>query len=209
MPEYTLEQALEINASREEVFSLVADFEKRSYLGPFWVVVGVEKLTDGPVRVGTVFRHRVRRDDMKMESDYTSEIVTFSPNFQLAYKISTKHNLKVTWTVTAIDENVTQVEYNERVVLGEEDGDHEQVLKFMEGYAREWLVAIKHYVQLKDTGLQGLFKRLVDRFLLKMPPHQRRMVIMLLAFKLFMATSFLVIALIFVLYRLIQVMVPV
>jgi hypothetical protein len=203
MPEYSFEEGVDIRGSREKIFELVADFPKRTYLGPFWTVVEIEQLTPGPVGVGTVFQHHVKREDMEMENEYTSEIVTFSPGFRLAYKISTRHNLLVTWTVTAIDDEITHLSYQESVVLEERDGDHEQVLEFMKNYAREWLDALKQYLQLEETGLQGAFKWLIDRFLLKMPPQQRRVVIMLLAFKLFIAGSFITIALMFGLYKLI------
>ncbi|MEX0762125.1 MAG: SRPBCC family protein [Dehalococcoidia bacterium] len=71
-----------VNRTPDEVFAYLANVER----APEWVpdILEVEKLTDGPVGVGTRFHQKVRQG--AVTADVTVEITEFEPGRLLAQK---------------------------------------------------------------------------------------------------------------------------
>jgi uncharacterized protein YneR len=170
---HRISQRVLIHAPLEKVSKLVADAEKRMRLHPSWEVLMYQELD---VREGEKERYRVK---VKKESGEVKEYtfaVTASSKDRIAYRAE-GDDLEVELLLEDTPRGVklTQVE---RFSLPWEPS--ERTLKSMEDELRFWLEGIKHYCELQGNPIAQTSKFLIDRLLLKLPPSQRRIVLLII-----------------------------
>lgn len=101
-----VEGSVEIAASRQAVWDLLADPTKHTELGTF--VEEVKLVTEGEVREGTVYRERSGPGFMKSESEWT--ITKFNPPRELVHVSKEKSmTAEAIWTLTEVGSGSTRV----------------------------------------------------------------------------------------------------
>lgn len=173
MSMHHISQSVLIRAPREKVFKLVADAEKRMRLHPAWEVLLYQELD---VSEGEKARYRVRvRKESGEITEYTFA-VTESSKDKVAYRAE-GIDLEVELILEDAPEGVklTQVE---RFSLPWEPS--KRTLKSLEEELRFWLEGIKHYCELHGNPIARTSKFLIDRVLLKLPPSQRRIILLII-----------------------------
>ncbi len=109
----TISASVDIAASPKAVFDLVTDVSRRARLNPRVGVLGIAKITPGPVRLGTRFRYRVAVDGHIVE--HACECVAFEPGRLMETVSDTKPPFRVRVTVEPIPggARLTQEEFFE------------------------------------------------------------------------------------------------
>ncbi|WP_456474643.1 SRPBCC family protein [Candidatus Pyrohabitans sp.] len=165
---YSISQSVVVHAPLEKVYQLVADTEKRLRLHPSWEVLRFKKLGDRKFRVR-----------VKKESGEVREYVLVITEL-LRDRITCREE-KGDFDVEIVLEEVeggVRLTHTERFSLPWEAS--EKTLKSMEDELKYWLEAIRHYCELQDNPLARTSRFIIDHFLLKLPPQQRRIVMLII-----------------------------
>jgi len=191
MQTLTISANIDIRAPRDEVWSLVADLEKRVRLCPWWDVVRVETLTPGPLGVGSAFRLHTRRQHQLVAR--ASRVIEFVPERRIVHARDTGDS-RTTWSVQDCAAG-TRLMYEETFELND-DQDRETILPAAQRAVREWLSAIKLYLEWRAERLTRAWRWLFDRAFLRMPTSQRRIVMAIVVMHIVSAISFIAAALV-------------
>ena len=153
---------IDIRAQRDEVWSLIADLDKRVRLCPLWDVVSVESLTPGPLGVNSVFRLCTRRQQQLVARE--SRVVEFVPGRRIA---QVRDNSQVARTVWSVQECAvgTRLMYEETFELDDQQSP-DKILPLAHQAAREWLAMLKLYLEWRDGRVTRAWRWLFDRWLL-------------------------------------------
>jgi Polyketide cyclase / dehydrase and lipid transport len=101
-----VEGSVEIGASRQVVWDVLADPTRHTEFGTF--VADVKLVTEGDVGEGTVYRERSGPPFMKSWSEWT--ITRFDPPRELVHASKEKSmTSEGTWTLTEVDPRLTKV----------------------------------------------------------------------------------------------------
>ncbi len=165
---HSISQSVLIRASREMVFNLLANTEKRMRLHPAWEILSFREISNKKYRV------RVRKESGE-EKEYTFEVTEFTKD-RVAYEAE-GDDLKVEILLEDAPEGV-KLTQTETFSLPWEPS--KRTLKSMEAELRFWLEGIKHYCELRGNPIARISKFLIDRLLLKLPPSQRRIVLLII-----------------------------
>ncbi|WP_309493303.1 SRPBCC family protein [Candidatus Hecatella orcuttiae] len=149
--------SIEIAALAEDVFSLVKDEKKMLSLVPLplkWEF-HVEKLTDGPVRVGTKYRVSARRGKLRRVL-WTAEVVGLVENRLYHTKSTSGFNFKVSkWTLEPISVGTRltrTLEYDLPGWILGTVADWLWVNKKIKKKTEEWLMNIKRYMERNPSA---------------------------------------------------------
>ncbi|NOZ59970.1 MAG: SRPBCC family protein [Euryarchaeota archaeon] len=157
-----------VRAPPEKVREVVADLEKRFRLHPAWHVLSFERLGGGRFRV------RVRKESGE-ERELRLEVVAEGGD-RISYR-DEGGDLEVELLLEEVEQGV-RLTQTERFTLPWEPS--EKTLRGMEEELRFWLEAIKHYCELRDNPVARTSKFIIDNFLLRLPPQQRRIVFLII-----------------------------
>ncbi len=170
-------ESVDIEAPLDEVFDIIANCDRRPQLNPLW---GVEEIQD----ITPDFPHEGSRYHIKLtegeEEKYDTIVTAFIPNQKFAYRLTSKNQAHVTWTVQDVARGARLIYHEEFQV--DEAGDDDLVQSTRQ-IVREWLNNIKRYAELRGGWLQRLVRWVIDRFFLGLKAHQRRVIFILLVWE--------------------------
>lgn len=179
-----IEDWVDINAPHEEVFDIVANCDRRLQLSPSFGKIKVEDISKDFPREGSCYRVELMEGD---EPGYEATVTDFQPDKQFAYQLTDDHQTRVTWKVENLTTG-TRLTCSEEFVVGESDQD--DLVESESQVVKEWLANIKNYAELRGDRIRLFVKWVMDRFLLKLPVEQRRIIITILAFEAVMMVTF-------------------
>ncbi|WP_457555909.1 SRPBCC family protein [Candidatus Pyrohabitans sp.] len=164
---HTVSSSVLVRAPLDKVRRVVFDLEKRLRLHPAWHVLAFEELGENRFRV------RVRKESGE-EKELT--LLVEQGDNRVSYR-DEGGELEVELLIEEAEQGVklTQIE---RFSLPWEPS--EKTLKGMEEELRFWLEAIKHYCELRDNPVARTSRFIIDNFLLRLPPQQRRIVFLII-----------------------------
>jgi uncharacterized protein YndB with AHSA1/START domain len=165
---------IDIQAPREEVFNTIVNCDRRLQLSPLWGVGKIQEITPDFPQEGS--RYRTQLLDGKDEFD--SVVTAFAPLQKFAYHLTNDRDTRVTWTFQNSAQG-TRLTYEELFLVGQTG--EEEFTEAVRGVVRQWLENIKRYAELRQGRAQRLVKWALDRHILKLPPHQRRIIVMVLS----------------------------
>jgi len=182
----TVTESVDIRASPAEVWEVIGNYEKRMYLSPLWEVVSLESLTPGPYGLGSRYRVHMRRNEVDIR--YESQVVDFVEGQRISHQLTVERGTRTTWRL--LDCAVgTRLMYEDVFEAGD-DAAERALIQAVHQNTRWWLEAIKDYVEWGRHPLLRAWRWLYDRFLLKLPPLQRRLVTFILFLQLVTSLSF-------------------
>jgi hypothetical protein len=94
--------SVDINATPEQVFTLITDLPKKTKLCPHTAIIRIVQLPAGPVEVGTIFYHRVVVNGQIV--DYHNNVTEFENNKRMVTQSDTQPSFRIEVTVEAINE---------------------------------------------------------------------------------------------------------
>jgi uncharacterized protein YndB with AHSA1/START domain len=101
---FSLEKSIVVNRPIEEVFAFVSNSENR----PKWVPVSeVQKVTEGPIRIGTTFRNVVKM--MTGSQEFLLEVIEYLPNEKYTFKTTWPFPCQLHHNLSPVAEGGTQV----------------------------------------------------------------------------------------------------
>lgn len=165
---------VEIEAPREEVFGVIANCDRRLQLSPLWGVGQIEKISEDFPKEGSSYHTRLKAGD---ETEFESVVTTFDPPRKFAYRLIISRDTRVSWIFLNGSQG-TRLGYQEEFHLKEGEGD--EFVESVHGVVRQWLENVKNYAELRQGRTKRFVRWLLDRYLLKMPPEQRRIIGMVL-----------------------------
>lgn len=182
---------IDIRAPRDEVWSLIANLDKRVRLCPLWDVINIEALTPGALGLNSVFRLHTRQQHRIVTRD--SRIVEFVPGRRIA-TVRDNSVARTSWSVQdcAIG---TRLMYEETFELSDAQ-DRTTILHAAHQAVQQWLASLKLYLEWREARLTRAWRWLFDRWLLRMPTSQRRVVMGILLLHIASAVSFVAAALV-------------
>ncbi|MBI5304591.1 MAG: SRPBCC family protein [Chloroflexi bacterium] len=183
---------VDIRAPLDEVWSLIADLDKRVRLCPLWDVVRVESLTPGPLGLGSAFRLHTRRQHQIVARE--SRVVEFVPGRRIVHQRANAQVARTVWSVQDCAAG-TRLMYEEIFELSD-DLNRDTILQPAHQAALEWLASLKLYLEWREARVTRAWRWLYDRWLIRMPTSQRRIVTMIVLMHVGMAISFIVAALV-------------
>ncbi len=186
METLTVSASIDIQAPRDEVWSLVADIEKRMRLSPLWDVVKVEKLTPEPFGLDSAFRIDLRRD--KKNLTRVTRIIELIPGRSLSHQRADDQNSRVTFSVQDCAVG-TRLLYQE-ILASIDAPDVDALVQSAHQAARAWLNELKQYLEWRGTRTLRLWRAFYDRVLLRVPYTQRHLVTYIIGMHIVSAISF-------------------
>lgn len=183
---------IDIRAPRAEVWSLIADVDKRLRLCPLWDVVSVEALTPGALGLNSVFRLQTRHQQQHVTRE--SRIVEFVPGRRIA---SARDNSQVARTLWSVQDCAvgTRLMYEEIFELSDEQ-DRATILQAAHQAVHQWLTSLKLYLEWREAWLTRAWRWLFDHVLLRMPTSQRRVIMAIMFLHVTSAITFIAAALV-------------
>ncbi len=165
---------IDIQAPREEVFSAVVNCDRRLQLSPLWGVSQILEVTPDFPQEGSCYHTRL----LDGKGEFDSIVTAFVPPAKFSYHLSNDRDTRVTWSFlnSALG---TRLGYEESFLV--EKAEDEEFTNAVRGVVRQWLDNIKRYAELREGRAQRFVKWVLDRYVLKLPPHQRRMILMVLS----------------------------
>jgi hypothetical protein len=112
-----------------------------------------------------------------VEAEQEYFVDEYEPPQKFSYHLDADCKTIVTWRFQSIPRG-PRVNYEE--VFCQENTGGEDFLPTVRHVIHEWLVNIKRYSELRGTRGRLFFKKLLDRFFLKLRPDQRRTVLLIL-----------------------------
>jgi uncharacterized protein YndB with AHSA1/START domain len=162
--------SVDILAPRDRVWSVLTDTEKRMRLHPGWEVLEFREED-----AGRRFYLKVRREDGKIE-ERTFEVTELTGE-RIAYR-DLEGDLAVELSVEDAPGGGVRVTQVERFSLPW--SPTERTLRSMEEELKFWLEGVKHYCELRGNPIARTSKFLIDRLLLRLPPSQRRIILLII-----------------------------
>ncbi len=178
-------ESVDIDAPREEVFNIVANCDRRVQLSPLWGVGEIQDISPDFPQEGSGYHMKLMADDEVVE-EYDTIVTAFVPNQKFAYRLTTRRQTHTVWTVQDTARG-TRLVYHEEFLV-DEAGD-EEFVQSVRQVVRQWLDNTKRYAELREGRLRRLIRWVLDRYLLKLRVEQRRMIMMIIAFKIAMLLS--------------------
>lgn len=164
---YSISSSVIIRAPRERVYALVADMEKRLRLHPAWEILSFKEIGDR--RYGV----RVRKESGE-EKEYV--FLAETSKDRVAYKAE-DGELEVTLSIEESQDGV-KLTQEEKFTLPWKPS--KKTLKSMSDELGFWLESLKHYCELRRNPIARTSKFIIDRLLLRLPPNQRRIVLLII-----------------------------
>ena len=191
MPTVTVTESIDIRASRQEVWAIISNVEKRMRLSPLWDVVSVEPLTPGPYGLGSRYRVHLHRNEVDIR--YESEAVEFVEGRRVSHQLTVERGTRTTWSLLDCALG-TRLMYQDDFQAGDDEAERALIQAVHEN-TRWWLETIKQYVEWRGSLSLRLWRWVYDRFLLGLPPFQRRRIVFILLLQLGAAFTFICVAL--------------
>lgn len=189
MKKVKIVEFVDISASRQQVFDLVIDLKRRLQLSPLWGVAEIDELTPNFPQGGSSYRTILKTGE---KLQYRTIVTDHSPLNKFAYRLTVDRQTYVIWSLQDCARG-TRVIYTEEFILSEEE-DHEDFAGSVREVIQKWLNNIKRYLELGDGRLDGLIKLFLDRFYLRLPNDQRRIVATILFMQVVGLISFIMAA---------------
>lgn len=180
---------IDVQAPRQEVFSLITHIERRMQLSPLWGVASVEAKNGNYPQVGSSYRVRLAEGN---QLSYETVITDYQPDRKLAYCLDVDRQTSVTWTLQDIKTG-TRLTYEEQFLVEEENA--QEFTQSVRAIVKSWLANIQRYAELRQSKIKRLARWLVDRFYLNLRPDQRRVILMILFMQITAAIAFIMAAL--------------
>lgn len=95
-----IRESIEIAASPEAVFAVVADLCRRAALNPHWTVIACGCLQEHEMKIGARCRLVLRRGDTRIE--HVSRVAVYDPPYRLTLYSDTHPGIEITHTVFAV-----------------------------------------------------------------------------------------------------------
>jgi hypothetical protein len=165
---------VDIDAPRSRVFELVLDVQRRMQLSPLWGITQVAGKTPDYPAEGSRYQVKFLKGDLP---DYETVVTGFQPLRKFSYQLQIGRETGVSWTVQDTGHG-TRLVYEEEFLS--ETADGEEFTKTVREVTRRWLTNLKRYAELKEKPVDRLIKWFLDRFLLKLKPDQRTVVLTIL-----------------------------
>ena len=180
---------VDVQAPRQEVFSLITHIERRLQLSPLWGVASVEAKNGEYPQVGSSYKVRLTEGE---HPPYETVITTYEPYHKFAYCLDVDRQTSVTWTLQEIKMG-TRLTYEEEFLIDE--GSEQDFAQSVRGVVHSWLANIQRYAELRQSRIKRLARWFVDRFYLGLRPDQRRVIVMILFMQAIAAITFIMAAL--------------
>lgn len=180
---------IDIQAPRQEVFSLITHIERRLQLSPLWGVASLEAKNGDYPQVGSTYKMRLTEGE---QTPYETIVTVYEPYQKFAYCLDVDRQTSVTWTLQEIKMG-TRLTYEE-VFLVDEAAEQE-FIQSVRGVVHNWLANIQRYAELRQSNTRRLARWLVDRFYLGLRPDQRRVILTILFMQAVAAIAFIMAAL--------------
>lgn len=179
---------IDIQAPRQEVFSLITHIERRMQLSPLWGIASVEAKNNDYPQVGSSYQVRLSEGE---QPPYATVVTDYEPYRKFAYCLDVDRQTSVTWTLQEIKQG-TRLTYAEEFLVDEEtEPDFTQSVR---GIVRNWLANIQRYSELRQSKSKRLARWLVDKFYLGLRPDQRRIILTILFMQAVAAIAFIMAA---------------
>jgi uncharacterized protein YndB with AHSA1/START domain len=175
---------IDIQAPRQEVFSLITHIERRMQLSPLWGIASVEAKNGTYPEVGSSYQVRLAEGE---QPPYNTVVTDYEPYRKFAYCLDVDRQTIVTWTLQEITLG-TRLTYQEEFLVDEEtEMDFTQSVR---GIVHNWLANIQRYAELRQSKSKLLARWLVDKFYLGLRPDQRRIILTILFMQAVAAIAF-------------------
>jgi hypothetical protein len=181
-------ESVDIEAPRDEVFDIVASFDRRLQLSPLWGVAEIQNVTPEFPQEGSYYHTKLVEGD----EEYDTIVTAYEPTQKFAYRLTSHRQTHVTWTFQDLPQG-TRLIYHEEFLV-DEAGDDEFV-QSVRGIVQEWLNNTKRYAELGHRWWGRRARWGVDRFLLPLKVKQRRVIFILLAWEAVGCLSFIALGL--------------
>jgi uncharacterized protein YndB with AHSA1/START domain len=180
---------IDIQAPRQEVFSLITHLERRLQLSPLWGVASVEAKNGNYPQVGSSYKVRLTEGE---QPPYETVITTYEPYQKFAYCLDVDRQTSVTWTLQEIKMG-TRLTYEEEFLVDEQT--EKDLTQSVRTVVHNWLENIQRYAELRQSKSKLLARWLVDRFYLGLRPDQRRVILTIIFMQAVAAIAFIMAAL--------------
>ncbi len=179
---------VDIEAPKQKVFDIITHHKLRAQLSPLWGLAEIESLSPDFPQEGSGYHVRLTEEAANgdEETEYDIIVTALTPNQKFAYRYTNSANTQATWTVQDVTAG-TRLIYQEEFTI-DEAGDDETVHRVRD-MAQQWLQNTKQYAELGDALMHRFVKWLLDRYLLNLRVEQRRMILLIIAFKMAMILS--------------------
>lgn len=181
---------IDIRAPREEVFRTIVNCDRRLQLSPLWGVGKIQAISPDFPQQGSHYHTQL----LDGNDEFDSFVTAFVPSQKFGYRLTNVRDTAVTWTFQNSAQG-TRLTYEESFRV--EPTEEEEFTGAVRGVVRQWLENIKRYAELREGRAQRFVKWALDRYILKLPPHQRRMVVMVLSMQAMAFVAFVGAALFF------------
>lgn len=165
---------VDIQAPRDEVFPIILDIKKRFQLSPLWGIAQVESVAENYPDIGSYYNTRLSSGD---ENEYHTTVTELVPLNKFAYCLQIDRETSVTWFVQEAASGTRLVYEEEYLTKSTDEDEYPETIRKV---ARQWLMNIKHYAELRDGRIRRFIRWLLDRFYLDMRQDQRKVVAMIL-----------------------------
>lgn len=175
---------IDIQAPRQEVFSLITHLERRMQLSPLWGIASVEAKNGAYPEVGSSYQVRLAQGE---QPPYATVVTEYEPYRKFAYCLDVDRQTSVTWTLQEIKLG-TRLTYQEEFLV--DDETEQDFTQSVRDIVRSWLMNIQRYSELRQSKSKRLARWLVDRFYLGLRPDQRRVIVTILFMQAVAAIAF-------------------
>jgi uncharacterized protein YndB with AHSA1/START domain len=175
---------IDIQAPRQEVFSLITHIERRLQLSPLWGIASLEAKNGTYPEVGSSYQVRLAEGE---QPPYTTVVTDYEPYRKFAYCLDVDRQTSVTWILQEITLG-TRLTYQEEFLVDEET--EQDFTQSVRGIVHTWLANIQRYSELRQSKSKLLARWLVDKFYLGLRPDQRRVILTILFMQAVAAIAF-------------------
>jgi uncharacterized protein YndB with AHSA1/START domain len=175
---------IDIQAPRQEVFSLITHIERRLQLSPLWGIASLEAKNGTYPEVGSSYQVRLAEGE---QPPYTTVVTDYEPYRKFAYCLDVDRQTSVTWILQEITLG-TRLTYQEEFLVDEET--EQDFTQSVRGIVHTWLANIQRYSELRQSKSKLLARWFVDKFYLGLRPDQRRVILTILFMQAVAAIAF-------------------
>jgi hypothetical protein len=163
---------VDIQAPRQEIFSLITDIERRLQLSPLWGLARLEaRHGDYPNEGSSYFIRLASVADPTNHPVQETVITTYQPPGKFAYCLDVDQQTSVVWSLQDVRAG-TRLTYCEEFLV--DDVDTQEFTQSVRQIIQQMLANIRRYAELRQSKPRRLAKWLVDRFYLHLRPDQRQ-----------------------------------
>jgi hypothetical protein len=177
-------ESVDIAASRDEVFSILTNCDRRLQLSPLWGTSEIQSISPDFPQEGSSYRVKLREDEL----EYDTIVTAFVANQKFSYRLTTRREINVTWTVQEVSRG-TRLIYREEFLV-DETGKDDDFVQAVRRVVQQWLTNIKRYAELDERWTRRLLKWVLDHYVLKLRTDQRRVILILIALQAATILSF-------------------